>query len=386
MSLVTFGGVPFFPVAHASLQGTARSVNLSSVTVDATNEAAIMIGHIWTEDGSSHTIDTSGSSSLGWRAGTTTFANAGTTLKVGLAAVDTTTGPPARASNTTDVINFDVVASFTGGGGGVTGTAWNESVPTSGTKTIANGDLVAFAVQMTARAGADSVLVQYGSQLQTANFPAVTAFTGGSYTAPGGLPTAVITFSDGKLGFFFGGYVQSINTTQTWNSASSPSEYGNVFQLPVPGRIYGVICGGVFTGDTDLVLYSDPLGTPVAQKTISVDLNTVETTGNGYGIFLFPSPFTFSASTDYAIVMKPTTATNVSLNYKTFNASSHQKSETLGTAAYAVNRTSGAFAVQNSNLDRYLIGVLLGAFDTGASIDVSCVMATIADCKVMIRS
>lgn len=95
-------------------------IQLNNVTMDAANEAIIAIGHMATSDKGSHTINTTGSSSIGWRSGAVTFANAGTTVKVGIAPVDTTNGPPGRASHVTDVIAFDVSADFTGGGGGIT--------------------------------------------------------------------------------------------------------------------------------------------------------------------------------------------------------------------------------------------------------------------------
>lgn len=52
------------------------------------------------------------------------------------------------------------------------------------------------------------------------------------------------------------------------------------------------------------------------------------------------------------------------MDYKTFASSAHQAAES-GSNGYAINRNTGAFASQNSNLDRYGIGILVGAFDTG---------------------
>jgi hypothetical protein len=372
MALVALDGTPLVIVGSPMREGMVSMGTLVSTTLDAANEAHIVVGQIFTEDGASHTINTTGSSSLGWRSGATTFANASTTVKVGLAAVDTATGPPARASNSTNVVNFDVSKSMVGGGGGITTTSWQEHAPDTGSKTIANGDLIAFAIQMTARAGADSVLVSAvsshsGNQTQ---MPTVTEYTGGSYSAGSGLlPNVVITFSDGALGFFFGGWVASVgSTTQTWNSSSGTKEYGNFFQMPVPAKIHGLIINCTIGGNTDVILYSDPLGTPVAEKTISVDLNTVGVaTANRLNIQLFASPYSSAASQPLAGILKPTSGTNIGAPYKTFNVSAHQKSETLGVNGYAINRASGAFAAQNSSKDRFGIGLLVGAFDAGGS-------------------
>lgn len=370
MALVAVDGTPLVPFGAANRQGVPSLANVTATLIDAAKEACIMIGQIVTEDGGSHTIDTTGSSSLGWLSGTLTFANGGTTVKVGLATVDTTTGPPGRAVNVADVITFDVSKSLTGGGGGITASAWQEHVPDAGTKTIANGDLVAFCVQMTALGGADAIRPSTVAAVANPTTPYVTEYTGGTYIVANILmPNAVITFSDGKLGWFAGGYVALTGTTtQTWNNTSGTKEYGNFFQMPFPVKIYGLYWQVAVTGDTDFVLYSDPLGTPVAQKTTSIDLNTVASAAaSRAGSVLFASPYTTTASQPLAAIIKPTSATNISALYKTFNASAHQKTEVFGTNGYAVNRNTGAFAAQNSNKDRFAIGLLIGAFDNGAS-------------------
>lgn len=371
MALVALDGMPLVAFGAAGRNGTALVSSASNTLIDAANEACIMIGQIFTEDGGTHTIDTTGSSSLGWMSGSLTFANGATTVKVGLAAVDLTAGPPGRAAAVANVITFDVSKSLTGGGGGITANAWQEHVPDAGTKTIVNGDLVAFAVQMTALGGADATRPQTASNVSVASsWPLVTEYTGGAYSTVNALmPNAVITFSDGKLGFFAAGYVFATpSTTQTWNNGSATKEYGNFFQVPFPCNIYGIYHGGGIGGDTDFILYSAPLGTPVAEKTVSVDLNTVgSATVSRPGYILFPAPYSAAKDQPLAAIMKPTSATNVSLNYKTFNVSAHQKGEPFGANGYAVNRASGAFATQNSNKDRYAIGLLIGAFDNGAS-------------------
>ncbi len=367
MSLVAVSGMPIIPVGYANRQGTSQIAALGSVTIDAAKEAAIMVGHFRWEDGGSHTIDTTGSSSIQWRTGAVTFASGSTTFKVGIGAVDTTTGPPVRAVNVSDVITFDVAAVFTGGGGGVTGTAWQTSVPTTGTKTIANGDLVAISMQMTALGGADSILVGVAAQFATISRSEVTSFTGAVYANASQLPNVVVVASDGTRGYLYGSYVANVGTTtQSWSNGSSPSEYGNILRFPFPVRAYGIIVGNSFAGDCDLILYSDPLGTPSASATVSVDLNQLAvSTVTTQGYFLFASPVDLRANTDYAVIAKPTSATSVGMAYKTYNDSNHQNSDVLGTSCYAINRSSGAFAAQNSSKDRFTIGLLIGAFDGG---------------------
>lgn len=335
-------------------------------TLDAANEAIILIGDVVTSDGASHTIDTTGSSSLQWRTGSVTFANAATTVVVGLGDVDTATGPPARAANATDVITFDVLCSMTGGGGGVTANAWQTNVPTSGTKTIANGNRLAFSIQMTARGGADSLIGVGVSALGNAmQSPLITTFLGGVYAVHAASPAAFIVFSDGAFGWFYTTDVMSGIAARTFNSGSATKEYGQLYSLPFPARISGLYGWIDPDADCDIVLYSDPLGTPVAQKTVSIDVNvTAVASGRKFNL-PFPAAYDLAANTPIAAVFKPG-GSNISAYFKTLGSATHRVTDSGGTSSYGVSRASGAFADANSSLDHYYIGLLLRAFDDGA--------------------
>lgn len=369
MSLVALDGTPLLLVGAGGKDlSLPASASLAGTTLDAANESCMMIGQIFTEDGASHTIDTSGSSSIGWRSGALTFASGSTAVLVGVGDVDASNGPPGRAVNVADVITFDVSRSITGGGGGITANAWQEHVPTSGTKTIANGDFVAISVQMTARGGTDSVVVQgapAGLGISPSR-PLMTGFIGGAYTLQGNMPNAVITFSDGVRGYIFGGNVVSTMTTTTWNNGSGTKEYGNVLQFPFPTRAYGLYGGIAFGGNADCICYSDPLGTPVAERTVSVDLNQIGASSSARPtVLMFSSPYDIPANTPVAAIIKPTSVSNNAMLYKTFNIAGHQKSEPLGQNCYAISRNTGAFAQVNSGKDRYNVGLIIGAFDAG---------------------
>jgi hypothetical protein len=338
----------------------------NAVTMNAANHHNIYIGRVVTADGGSHTIDTSGSSKISFRTDSVTFANAGTTVKVGIAPVDTSNGPPGRANNTTNVVNYDVSASLTGGGGGLTNQAWHDITPDSGTKTIANGDLVAVVHQMTARAGADTVSIAYSiSQMQT-NRPLITGY-GGSYSARVGVPNVLITFSDGTLGWIEGGSIFTTLNQRTWNSGSATKEYGQLYQLPFPYKLCGLY--GIFgaANDCDIIAYTDPLGTPVASKTASMDANTMFSTGAG-NVFreFFDSPLSVAAGTPIGAVYKPG-ASNVTASYKTLNNAAHRVADPWGTSGYGISRASGAFANANSSLDHYHIGLIISAYDDAVS-------------------
>lgn len=373
MALTAAGGMPIVNVGGALREGVPIYSSVTNTTIAATRAACIMYGYIWTSDGSSHTIDTSGSSSLEWRTGGVTFSNAGTTVVVGLAAVDLTVGPPGRAANASGVITFDVSKTLTGGGGGITGSAWQSHVPDTGSKTIAHGDLVAFAVQMTARGGTDSVTVATTGQVADL-LPSITALDGSSnYTAATRAPNVVITFSDGAYGFFYGCTIVNALTTTSFNSSSTTREYGNVYNLPFPAGVYGVrySLNVTSSGSYDVILYSSPFSAPPTVITsVSIDPQVIASAGsNNLFTVMFTSFRSLSANTDYAVALRPTSTTNITITYKSVNSTTHMLAEYFGNNSYGVNRgsTANAFSVSNSYKDLMPISLLLGSFDNGST-------------------
>jgi len=362
MALVNLDGVPLTQVGFPIRSGSFNPGSWTTIdTVDAVNEAIISIGQIWTTDGGSHTINTTGSSSLGWRTNNVAVSNAGTIVKVGLAAVDNTSGPPARAVNVANVITFNVSRSIVGNSGGITDNAWQEHVPDNGSMTIANGDIVAFCTQMTARGGTD--LYNTGGvspPFANTSFPCVTTYTGGSYLFSGFLPTVRISFSDGARGYFIGGAVQNgAATAVTWSSGSAQKEYGNAFTLPFPARIYGVVASLATTGPVDFVLYSTPFGTPVAERTISLSQRQVGVAGIGTVHMLFTTPYDAQANQPLAIIFKPG-ATNITTYYRSVSLAWDQDQDSGGDACYGAYRATASFFPLYT--DRYMIGATLQGF------------------------
>lgn len=342
--------------------------NTTDMSLGGTNVMAYMIGQIWWEGGGSHTVDTTGSSSIGWYNGNGTFNNAGTSFKVGLASVDTSNGPNGRPVNSTGTPTLDVAAVYTGGGGGVTNNAWNESVPTTGTKTIAHGDLIAVCMYMATRGGSDNVQVR-GISTNNAFGPALpeVGIYNAGFSGQNLFTNCAIRASDGARGYFIGGQVFAGSGSQSWNNTSGTKEYGNIIQVPYACKVYGAIYETGIAAPFDLVLYSDPLGTPTSQASVSVNEKTVAGSGTTSTPAIFTTGYGFSlaANTPYAIAMKPTSASNVGLTYFTFGSSGYQTSVPGGDNGYAVSRNTGAFSAQNSQKDRYWLGLLVGGGDTG---------------------
>ena len=362
MALLNIDGVPTTLVGFPTRVGAPAALSSTTVaTIDATNEALITIGHIWTSDGGTHTIDTTGSSGLGWRTNNILFGNAGTTVKVGLATVDTANGPPGRAVNVGGVITFNTSRSLIGGTGGIADNLWNEPTPDTGTMTIANGDLVAFCIQMTARGGTDIINVG-GIPQAYANvgFPCVTSYLSSAYANTTFLPNCRIQFRDGARGYFAGSALQNGDlATYTWNSGSANKEYGNALTLPFPARISGLVAYGILGGPTDFVLYSNPFVTPVAERTISMSHRALAVGTAGALQMLFPTPYDAQANQPLVLAMKPG-ATSNSMFSRLVPLAVDQDGDSGGETCFGVGRASGAFS--SLAFDRLTIGALVQAF------------------------
>lgn len=375
MTVTTTPGAKIVPLGIGIFANSTTPAQVSLSPMDAAasgGDAVIMYGQIFLESGAgtSKTLDTSGSSAIVFRAGSVTWANGGSTLRVGLAAMDTGNGPPARAVNSTGAITFDVYRNITGGSG-LTASAWNSIVPTSGTKTVNHGDIVGLCFQLTARGGSDSVVVAATSTDATNVFPSVTTYIDGAYGVPStALPNAVIIFSDGTRGYFFGSDLASGSQTRTFNSASSPNEYGELYQFPFPVDVYGFYAWVQASSNFTVNLYTGTMGsTPASQRSLAVDANITSSAGAVRRIRgLFTTPYSVAADTPFSLVFTPGAGTAILVPYRTLNNANDRIVDIDGTSMHGVSRSggSGAFANTNSSLDHYYIGPLVGGFDDGA--------------------
>lgn len=371
MALVDLGGMPLTAIGMPSRQGWPHLGSMATIhTADALNECCQFIGQIWTTDGQSHTIDTTGSSRLLWHSALVTFANSGTTLKVGLGAVDTTGPAPARAVNVAGVATTQVSSAVIGGSGAVTANTWISQTPDTGSMTIANGDLVAMTLQLTSRAGTDSIAVQGMSAGASPSLPCSVTYVPTTYSLSNGLPCAVIQFRDGTRGYFFGSFIIDFTTNNSYNNAGATREYGNLFRFPVPTRIWGAALFLQPQANFDVVVYTNPFAvSPIPVKSLSVLAAQMGSNTYSMSYHLFPAPLVVPAETEIVVAMKPTTGTSINLVGQRFFDATHQESDLLGTRAYGVSRGTAAFSMTNAGLDRYCIGPLVGAFEHPAQSD-----------------
>jgi hypothetical protein len=342
--------IPFMPF---------YGVTSASAAIDAVGESFACIGRVklTTGPGTSKTISSAGGT-VHINISTLTFANAGTTVKVGVQDV----------SSGIEDGTYDVRADVVGGSGGLTSGVC--SVPmTTGTKTITHDDLVAVVFEMTARGGADTVtFLRYGTTGNAFPYTTLDVGSGPARATLYGLMT--LEFDDGTLGYFNSDVFAFNPSTPSFASNSTPDEYALVFQVPVPMRVTSLVTTiGSFanTDDFELILYSDPLGTPVAERTIAHDAD--ESNAQSVGQFERDiSPYDLSAGTTYAIAMRPTTTNALAISVADFGSgNANLRGATLfGTNASLGTRTdqSGAFTETTTQIP--LMG-FRASFDDGGS-------------------
>ncbi|MDV6347457.1 hypothetical protein R2083_08010 [Nitrosomonas sp. Is35] len=321
------------------------------MTVDATGEAVHITGYIHLENplGGSKTISSSGGKIV-WRGGgTITIADAGTKFEVGLQEASTTASP-SQGDGT-----FVVSTSYTAGTGGISSGAWNQSAMSTGSKTINHGDLISIVFAMTTRAGSDTVSLQVqqtGSSVPSLFGSVVANNTTGTMTASTSLPLCYIIFDDGTVGYMDGIGPHYSNTSYSINlNSATADEYGNYINVPYTFNALGIkvlVNVSANSSDFELILYSDPFGTPSAQRTLTIDATQIAQTGNStrLGTVPFAVPYLVKANTPIAITARPTTTNSMTLYGHSSDGIKSNRIMPPNDYVYAVRRinNSGAFS------------------------------------------
>lgn len=349
---ITMLSVPTYP------QGSTTNAQF-----DANGESHTFIGKCFLQSGSgSKTISSAGGKVL-WRSTTTVFANAASTLRIGIQDV--------AASGLEDGV-FDVSADLVGATDAIGNNADLFTPMETGTKTISHGDLIAISFELVTRGGVDIVrpFVQLPNYFPGSGsiFPYRTNDIGaGPVRVASGTFGATIEFDDGTLGWiepFPFLPTNGFNTsTLTYNSGSANKEYCGMFQVPFKVSInaMAMYIGSIAATDNfEMILYRNPLtAPPVAVQTIAVDPDyTGSTTSAGLFWVSIPST-TLLPNTWYAIAARPTTANSISIGWQSFGSGNQKYKDALPfTNVKFGNRTNTSNAFSETNVHEYpLIGI-----------------------------
>lgn len=333
---------------------TGVFTNEGGGSIDAANEYRGVVGQLFLKDGpGTKTCSAAGGCHIWWDAqNTATFANAGTTLRIGIQDVD--------ASGFGDG-TFDVSADLVGG----TDTISQGTVDTpmeSNFKTMSYGDIIAIQATMISRGGSDAVVPDAFSRLPSVY--AVLGFPYGVFSA--GTPTkssfiyfkAMIQFDDSSYGWINAApnlaFTQVVATLLTFGTGTTPDEYALVGSLPFDCGCSGFswFVENIAAGDDfEYILYTDPLGTPAAVSggTITMDPDlAITTVASGYLTGRFSANKLLTAGTLYGFAIRPTTANTISIVHEntTSGAEAANKSGQLfnSVGLYSRSDQTGAFA------------------------------------------
>lgn len=345
------------------------------LVLDAVGEYVDFIGQVYWDGapGSAKTIsNTAGKISL--RFGAVTFSNPSTNIRIGIQDLDTTTSAPGRGDGI-----YDVQSDLVGGTDTITANTGRQTAVETGTKNITHGQLIAIRVEMTARGGTDSVAVSAYDTNAGQSYPAVT-FNSGSPTTSGTLPIALLESDDGTIGWIQGTRFIDNITLRTFDSGTAGAdEYASLFQSPYQWHVIGICFRGRFavaSGIATAILYSDPLGSPVAERQRAIDTDQVggnSSASNALQEIFFTTSYVLTPNTKIALALQPQSTTgDVAVYELGLGTTINGRSTPFGGGEFDFQwskgtRLDGSGAFTESTNDIMLIGPILAGITQPAA-------------------
>lgn len=303
----------------------------SAQTVDAVGEGVALIGrvHIQGRPSGTKTISSAGGK-IAIAVNSATFANAGTTLRIGLQGLESAgAAPPARPDGTWSAYKDMVGGTDTFNAYGTNGLT--EIAMASGTKSLSHGDVVCVVALMTARGGTDTVSFTANNTPNNAacnDYPIcdTTANSGTSWGAASWLPQIAFIFDDGTLGRIEGTAVRHKGSYVYSTASSNPDEYGLIFTAPVTGLVDAICTASAFVygndaADTKFSLFKNPLsGSPVELASVTVPGDEISN-GSGaecYRTVLFSTPVEVVQGQQYCVAVRATSTSSIMHSWMEF--------------------------------------------------------------------
>lgn len=298
----------------------------------------------------------------------TVTVNASSQIRCSFEDVSAANGDP---DGTQDQYRDIAGSAMVSSGWNVPGLMTSDGTDTGVKRAVTRGQVLAAVVGYSTFTAADIVNVSTLS-----NFPTVVGFPYAdhlvgvpAWSKQTNYPVIALKYNDGTYEYL-GVNVWPISAfnTLTLNTGTSPDEIGNIFQCPFPCRASGarVMINTAGAGrDFDVVLY-DSDGT-TALQTINVDADIQRNAG---GIWvddlLFSATQVLLANTNYRVVIKPTTASNINAYDVTVAAAAIMDAFPGGQNWQRTERTDAGAWTQTTT-KRVMIGMLFDGFDDAVS-------------------
>ncbi len=145
----------------------------------------------------------------------------------------------------------------------------------------------------------------------------------------------------------------------TFNSGSTPDEYGNYFKLPFPVRAVGMVADVDLDQDSTFKLYDSDGTTVLASVVVNASQRYSTAAGLIWG--LFSTPVNLLKNTWYRMTIVPNGTTNISLSWID---AADMSAFPLGQNCYQTSRTDGG-AWTEDTVTRVEIALLVDSFDDG---------------------
>jgi hypothetical protein len=344
----------YFPVPPSFAVGTSMGVG-TSLVIDATGEKLSMQGSYWNPDRAAKTI-----TKVGWRWGTAVKAG-GSGLIASLQ--DLTTTPAGAGAEPDGTMDQQVAISAAE----VTTGAFTLYTLGAG-RSVTPGDLLACVVEFDGggRLGSDSYAIG-GMSLASSliagdGFGLFTHYVGGVWTMQTTLaPSLIFEHSDGTFGSIESGHPIVTAGSTAFNSGSTPDENGIAFTVPEPIKVDGAWLAYIAASnaaDFDVVLYEDAS----TLVTVSIDAGKIVISGTNRTLkFSFPAEQTLVPGKTYRLVVKPTTANNVTFYHYDVASASYWTAAQGGPASFNLTTRTDGGAWSETTTRRAQMGLLVSA-------------------------
>lgn len=349
--------------------GNIASTIVNSTALATVGQKVALIGQVFWEGrpASAKTVSSAGGT-IGFLSGTTTWANASSTLRLGFQSVSASGGIPAQPDGSWSGAYIDIVPGTTA----IASSAWNNIALATGSSSLTHGDYVAIVFDLTAKAGSDSVVIASKDSLSQST---VNYYNGSAWlTLSVGTPCVTIVADDGTIGTFVNTQPFTLlSGVGSYSDSSNPDSFGIIFRTPFGCKCSGAQMACRFVDNTAnalISLYSDPLAlaggpTLMASATVTAKqqaaANTHRVSDHEF------SEQALAANTDYALVVKATAAGSFRLGSMTVNSSDFLTKLISGSLrGCSQNNATGAFTEIATSY--YFVAARLSALDVGGGV------------------
>jgi hypothetical protein len=329
------------PILIPGLIDYCHSYYWSSLLIDAAAEKAAFI---------TYAPKTGTISKVGFRTGTVTT---GDTLKISLQGVNASGNPDGTILASGNAYQTLVVAD-------TNDNTWFLVTLVAGASVTKN-DPIAIVIEFNAWVAGNLNISAGGTGIGTNHYNVYTDLYTAAWAKSANLINVALEYSDGS---YSSGFTHPMSTLSyyTYNSGSSPDEYGNYFQIPFPCRAVGIVAYSDLDESATFTLYDSDGTTVLASK----QLLLAQRIGTAVGLCwaYFATPVNLLKDTWYRMTVVPNTVTSIGLSYFAVDLAGQMNSYSLGQKCYQTSRTDAGAWTQDT-LRRVQMALLVDSFDDG---------------------